>query len=522
MSTCLKQPGGRIRRLIRFIYELWLAGKSFLHKLFNKNIYTRVLFTNITVFVIGIIALMIFSGFLAKQITYDQVQQDLLRKAKRVNFALLQQTDSQGGKSDAKNSYEGQDRKELLRLLADIFDTRITIFNREGNIIATSEEQEVVPGSKAEKKFVEILSRGETEVARTVEQETGQITFTAVVPMGNNEGSIENGILLETKASNLDIALNKMRLYLVIGDMAILVILSFVSVYLAMHISRPISRLATTVAEMSRGSDVMCVEDQPLDEINLLATQLNKLAIRIKEIQDKSRRIDEEKALLFGEISHELRTPLTSVQGFVEAIRDGMVQDEALMKRYLDTIYTQTLHIARLVDDILALSRLESGYITVEKLPLDLIALAQGVVMSMETAAQVRNNSILLEKKTEKAVILGDVDRMEQIIRNLLKNAIKATENGTVRVCVEIRKDEVILTVEDNGIGISSEELPRIWDRFYRVKNQRVNQMQEKESGLGLVIVKKLVQLHGGSINVESQLGKGTVFNLSFPHFDKK
>jgi signal transduction histidine kinase len=127
-----------------------------------------------------------------------------------------------------------------------------------------------------------------------------------------------------------------------------------------------------------------------------------------------------------------------------------------------------------------------------------------------------------LEKKTEKAVVIGDVDRIEQIIRNLLKNAVRATENGTIRVGVEARQDEVILTIEDNGIGIAPDDLPHIWDRFYRVKNQHGSHRQEKGSGLGLVIVKKLVQLQGGKIDVASQLGKGTIFSISFPSFHQK
>lgn len=118
--------------------------------------------------------------------------------------------------------------------------------------------------------------------------------------------------------------------------------------------------------------------------------------------------------------------------------------------------------------------------------------------------------------------MVGDVDRMEQIIRNLLKNAVRATENGTIRVSVESRQDEVILTIEANGIGIPPDDLPHIWDRFYRVKNQRNSNMQEKGTGLGLVIVKKLVQLQGGKIDVASQLGKGTTFTISFPSFTSK
>jgi signal transduction histidine kinase len=525
VSTYLQQIRKRFQWAIATVHGLWLIVKRLLVEQFNKNIYTRILFTNVIAFVVILITMTMSSSFAVKQVTHDQVQQDLLRKAKRVNFALLQQKDQAWGTPSAElTSDQAQGRQGSLKFLSDVFDARITVFDTEGNIIDTSAEQEVVPGSKVEEKFVGILSRGETVISRTVDRETGDYIFTAVVPMGNNSSkdAFDNGILLETKPNNLDLSLNKMRLYLVIGGMVILVIIIFISVYLAMYISKPISRLATTVAEFSRGSFILNVEDQPLDEINALAGQLNKLAVRLRNIQGESRRMEEERAQLFGEISHELRTPLTSVQGFVEAIRDGMVQDEALLERYLDTIYTQTVHITRLVDDMLVLSRLESGNITVEKLPVELDALAQGVAMSMEAAANSKNITILFEKKTEKAIVIGDVDRMEQVIRNLLKNAIRATENGTIRVVVEARQGEVVLTVEDNGIGIAPEELSHIWDRFYRVKNQRSSYVQEKGSGLGLVIVKKLVQLQSGNIEVESQLGKGTTFSISFPAFNRK
>jgi signal transduction histidine kinase len=505
--------GGDIYRLLldttrRFFRKV----KGLVQEQFNKNIYTRILFTNVTAFVVALLAMSFLAGLVVRQVTYAQAEQELLRKAKRVNFALLQQGGPVWGSPAGETGGEDQKRQELLKFLADTFDARITIFDLEGTILDTSAEQEVVPGSKVDGKFVKTIIAGEIAVTRAVDRETGQPVFNAVVPMGKEEETIEYGILLEAKPASLDLALSKTRLYLVVGGMIILVIIIILSVYLAMHISRPISRLATTVAEISRGSDVF-IEDDPLDEINTLAGQLKKLALRHQMIQAESRRTEEERARLFAEISHELRTPLTTVQGFVEAIRDGIVQDVPLRERYLDTIYTQTLHIARLVDDILALSRLESGNFAVEKMPLDLVALAQGVTMSMETAARDKNTSILFEKNTDSARVMGDADRMEQIIRNLLKNAVAATENGTIRVKVEARQGEVILAIEDNGIGIAPEDLPHIWDRFYQAKNRA----DTKGSGLGLVIVKKLVQLQGGKIDVASRLGEGTTFTISFP-----
>jgi len=519
MNGDLRQVKKKFQKVTYALQKFLYNSRRVLLDQFNKNIYTRILFTNVIIFIFALIVLGIVSNFVVKQVTYDQVQQDLLRKAKRVNYVLVKEN------LIWKNPNKDQSavKQELLRFLADSFDAKITIFDRQGMILSTSAEQEVVPGSKIDAKFLEVLGTGEIQVTRKTDGETGQKVFIAAMPMGdteNPEGSVNNGILLETKTANLELTLNRMNFYLLIGGTGILIIVIIISVNLAMKISRPISRLATSVAEISRGSYALCDEDQPLDEINVLADQLNKLVLRLEAIKAESARMEEEKARLFAEISHELRTPLTAVQGFTEAIRDGMVEDETLRRKYLDMIYTQTLHIARLVDDILALSRLESGEVKVEKFPLDLVALAQGVVMSMEGLAKSKNNSIEFEKKVESAIVLGDGDRMEQILKNLLKNAVAATENGTIKVGIDSQQDEVLLVVEDNGVGISPDDLPHVWDRFYQARKHRNTNLEEKGTGLGLVIVKKLVQLQDGEIEVESELGKGTVFRISFPAFN--
>jgi signal transduction histidine kinase len=485
------------------------------HKLFeqfNKNIYTRILFTNVTVFSIALIILINFSNFMVTQSVYDQVHQDLLRKSKRVNYALT--------KESVFNNRQSIAEQELLRFLADSFDVTIIVFDKEGTILSSSEEQEVVPLSKVDARFTEVLISGETNVSNETDKETGQLTFSAAIPMGNTEDSnqtVENGILLKSQPSNLDLILNKMKLIILIGGIVILIFVIVVSVYLANYISRPISRLATSIAEFNGGNYILTGESNSLDEINDLSEQIKKLTVYTENIQSKSDKIEEERTKLFTEISHELRTPLTAVQGFTEAIRDGMIEDEMLQKKYLDMICAQTIHITRLVDDILSLSRIESGDIKVEKQPLDLAALSHGVVMSMEVLAKSNHNTILFNNKSDNTVIIGDVDRMEQIIRNLLKNAINATDNGTIKVDIESYNDEVQLIIEDTGSGIPPEELPHIWDRFYRGKNQRNSDLDMKGTGLGLVIVKKLVQMQDGKLDAESQLGKGTIFRLSFP-----
>jgi signal transduction histidine kinase len=501
-----------------FLDRIKVSFDKIKHKLleqFNKNIYTKLLFTNVIVFGIALLLLINFSNYMVKQSVYSQIEQDLLRKSKRVNYALSKETTGLDSALGSKSETE----QELLKFLADSFDARITIFNQEGTILGTSAEQEIVPGSKVDDKFIVVLTSGKTTVVHKTDSETGQLTFTAVIPMGDAEQAVENGILLESYPTNTDLILNKMRSFLFFGGIIILLVVIVVSVYLAMCISKPITRLATSIAEYNGGNYILNNEKYSLDEINVISEQIKKLTVSLENIQSKSSKIEEERTRLFAEMSHELRTPLTAVQGFAEAIRDGMVEDKALQNKYLDLICTQTLHITRLVDDILVLNRLESGDITVEKLPLDLADLARGVIMSMEGIAEINNSTILFMKKSDKSAVLGDVDRMEQVIRNLLKNAINATDNGSINVSIEAYGDEVQLIIKDDGVGISPDELPHIWERFYTVKNQHNADLETKGTGLGLVIVKKLVQLQDGNIDVKSQLGKGTEFRLGFPAF---
>ncbi|MDW7729341.1 MAG: HAMP domain-containing sensor histidine kinase [Bacillota bacterium] len=520
MSDDYRSSKSKLLSAARKVLVYWNYFWRLLRDQYNKNIYTRIIFTNVTVIAVGLVILMLISSFVVKQATYQLAEEELLEKAKRVNYAFLELTDQLWGTPFTEHTNgQTQDRQDFIKFLADIYDTRITIFDREGAISDTSARQEVGPGSKVENKFLEVLNVEEITIVRTTGRETGQLSLAAVVPLGNDRENIQNWILLEMGTTNLDFTLNRLYLAQVIGGALVLTLLIIISTSLSTNISRPISGLTTRVGEIGSGSNSLKMEECSLDEINTLSQELSKLEQKVQKIQLESRKMEEDRSRLFAEISHELRTPLTAVQGFIEAIRDGLVKDQTVYDRYLDTIYQQTVHITRLVDDILALSRLESGTVTVDKLPVDLSALAGGVAASMEEAARRKNNLIRLDSKAESAVVLGDADRIEQIIRNLLKNAINATENGTIRVGVETEPDQVLLTVEDSGAGISPEDLPHIWDRFFRVRTQHGERDREKGTGLGLVIVKKLVQLQEGNIEVASKPGQGTTFRITFPPY---
>lgn len=163
MNKHISQVQKLLRRLFEIICKIGLAFKQFMLEQFNKNIYTRVLFSNVICFVICLITVIIFFDFSVKQVTHSQIQQELFRKAKRVNFALLQQDHLESMiLSENKGTNINVTQQEQLKFLSDLFDVKILVFDNKGNIIATSAKQEIVPGAQVDKKYIETITSGET------------------------------------------------------------------------------------------------------------------------------------------------------------------------------------------------------------------------------------------------------------------------------------------------------------------------------------------------------------------------
>jgi signal transduction histidine kinase len=214
--------------------------------------------------------------------------------------------------------------------------------------------------------------------------------------------------------------------------------------------------------------------------------------------------------------SHELRTPLTSIRGFVEALEDGAVNEPATAQRFLGKIRTHSDRMAALVDDLLELSRLESGERPPryeEVLPSEVV---EDVVASFSRLAESRR--IQLQRGDDSASsVVTDADRIRRILENLVENAVKYTGTGG-RVEVSSRRGEgggALFEVKDNGPGIGAEHLSRIFERFYRVDKARSRDLGG--TGLGLAIVRHLAEGMGATVSVESTLGEGTTFRVAVP-----
>lgn len=217
-----------------------------------------------------------------------------------------------------------------------------------------------------------------------------------------------------------------------------------------------------------------------------------------------------------GNVTHELRTPIFAIQLSLETLLDGAVNDENVNKDFLKRALNQTSRLTELVDDLIEISRLEAGT-KISRRYFEINRFVFNIVNELLDLSQKNKVNILVDSEvSEKTQVFGDEERLKQVIVNLIDNAIKYTnEDGKIIIKIVKFDKEISISISDNGIGIPKEDLPRIFERFYRVDKTRSRDMGG--SGLGLSIVKHILELHNSTIKVESEEGKGTRFEFNLP-----
>ncbi len=214
-------------------------------------------------------------------------------------------------------------------------------------------------------------------------------------------------------------------------------------------------------------------------------------------------------------VTHELKTPLTSIRGFVDTLKAGAIKEEQVAVRFLDIIDIEAERLSGLINDILLLSEIESKE-DQEIVPCDVNQVITDVIELLQPKVADKNIRIIYEPKMGVDSYPANVDRMKQLLINLLDNAVKYTEDGTVTIQCEKKNDKLVLSIQDTGIGMEEEHLDRIFERFYRVDKGRSRKMGG--TGLGLSIVKHIVERYNGTIRVESKINKGTKFTIQLPY----
>ncbi len=275
---------------------------------------------------------------------------------------------------------------------------------------------------------------------------------------------------------------------------------------------RKISKVAETI---SSGKSAL-IPKMPPGELARLSLSLKLLSERFQYDLSEMKRLEEIRKEFVANVSHELRTPISTIRAFAETLLEGALQDKERAQEFIKEIALSSERMEKLVEDILQLSALESGKMPPRFEAVSLMRIASEAVASLIPLAEQKQIVLRMEPFGDLSEVHADRELMRRVFINLIENAIKYTpEKGLIRVSAVLDGDNVKVTIEDNGIGISAEDLPRIFERFYRVDKARSREMGG--TGLGLSIVKHSIELHGGSVGVESVLGKGSKFFFRIP-----
>jgi two-component system sensor histidine kinase BaeS len=277
------------------------------------------------------------------------------------------------------------------------------------------------------------------------------------------------------------------------------------AIAIARWISVPVERLTAAARRMESGDLAVRVEPAGGAELAELAHGFNAMAAALDRNEEQRKR-------MVSDVAHELRAPLTNIRCELESMQDGLT---APTPERIASLHEETMHLAHLVDDLQDLALAEAGRLEIEAQPVAVSALAKRAAAGMEMRARERGVTIRVDGD-EDVIVLADARRTVQILTNLLANAVAHMEQaGDVRITWERNGSEVIIHVIDSGAGIPPDDLPRIFERFYRVDVSRSR--STGGAGLGLSIVRQLVAAQGGRVWADSAVGKGSTFSFTLP-----
>lgn len=400
-------------------------------------------------------------------------------------------------------SLESNMMMNMLVSIADLTGKEIYILDANGNPVADSG----LPLLNIEDQEIDLLMDG-TAVRKRFNNVDSMDYLGSGYSVISPENTFEGAIFVLAPIDEIQEPLGKIRNLLILSAVGALFLALGFTFLLSRKMSDPLLEMEKAAREIARGNLDVRVSIPSKDELGSLGKAINDLARETNRYRSSRKEF-------FANISHELRTPISYIQGYSHVLKRGLYQTEEERLHYLTILETETERMVRLINDLFDLSKMEEGKIDLHMASVDIAEIIENVIWKIKIAAEEKRISINSQVEEELPAIEADGVRMEQILMNLLTNAIRYTDKGMIMVRAEKLKDEVVISVEDSGWGIPEEELPFIFERFQRVEKSRARELGG--TGLGLAIVKNLVELQQGTISVISKQGKGSIFTIRFP-----
>nr|ABB02537.1 signal transduction histidine kinase [Limosilactobacillus reuteri] len=321
-------------------------------------------------------------------------------------------------------------------------------------------------------------------------------------------------VSIATFVSTIEQNMHQIKINLIMALLTASLVTLAVSYFLARSITKRIDRLRMATHQIAQGNYNVEVDDNGRDEVAHLGRSFNQMTASLRESQQEIRWQEERRRQFMANAAHEMRTPLTPINGILEGLQYDAIPEED-KKHSIQLMQNDTRRLIRLVNDNLDYEKIRTNQIAMERKVFDASAVLENLREQLAKKAKEKKDTLHLDVEKNLRVY-ADYDRFVQIMFNIIQNAIQFTDNGIIDIRGKRVEKGSQFVVQDNGIGMTPEQLENIWERYYKADRSRMN-TKYGESGLGLAIVRQLVLLHGGKIDVKSQYGKGTTFTIFFP-----
>ncbi len=435
----------------------------------------------------------------------DQAQEGILDKLRSHTNAILFYSNS-----SEKTTFQG-----LATEYSDASGLRVTLIAADGTVIGESS----IPITELQQmdnhiERPEVLAAQDFgEGSSTRYSNTLKIEFIYFAKkVDQNYYGFKFIRLAQTLKSVKDLAGTYREFYYLIIAFIVLVII--VAWFLLKNwLTDPIRELTQAADDISKGdlSRRININTGGI-EIDELAANMNQMAMKLDEDFRRIKRMEKVRSEFLGNVTHELKTPISSISGYIETLLEGAIKDENVNLGFLERSLENVQRLEELVTDLVEISRIETGELKMNFEYFNIHDLLNDLFKDAHQRNSNKNLKIQLEVPDKKLFIYGDKSRLDQVIANLLSNAMRYTDQGQIRIKVMRRDNELIFSIRDTGIGISRKALSRIFERFYRTDKAR--DRRKGGTGLGLAISKHIIEAHGSHIYVDSLKGKGSTFSF--------
>ena len=438
-------------------------------------------FRLLVAFTLVILVAIVTTFFFINQATQDEIRRFGERvertRAGRMEIELTRYYLRQG-------DWEGI--QPLMEQWGNLYGQRIILTDADGIVVADSEAT----------LLGEVYAPDSTGRLLSSPWQAGTIGTIYVTPTSSPEIDL----------NSLQIVFNAIGRFFIWGGLVALVIGLLITFFLSRRILAPVKSLTLAAKRLGQGDFSQRVQSKDKSEVGELAQTFNAMASDLERAEQLKRN-------MIADVAHELRTPLSNIRGYLEAIRDGIKKPDTDTISSLDE---EAVILSRLVDDLQELSLVEAGELKLVYQSEDIAVLINQTVASVQAQATAKGLSVSIDLTDKLFLVSIDSRRISQVLRNLLDNAVAHTAKGGTITVTARRQDKYLeVAVADTGEGIPAEDLPNIFERFYRVDKSRAR--ATGGSGLGLTIAKRLVEAHGGKIEVRSEPGKGSCFTFTLP-----